>query len=50
MYGDDENEDHSGDIVNYALMANIDVEPSCFENACTNDLWMKEMKEEIHSI
>ena len=43
MYGDDENEDHSGDIVNYALMASIDVEPSCFENACTNDLWMKVM-------
>ena len=50
MYGDDENEDHSGDIVNYALMASIDVEPSCFENACTNDLWMKAMEEEMHSI
>ena len=50
MYRDDENEDHSGDIVNYALMASIDVEPSCFENACTNDLWMKAMEEEIHSI
>jgi len=50
MYGDDENVDHSGDIVNYALMANIDVEPSCFENACTNDLWLKEMEEEIEVI
>ena len=50
MYGDDENEDHSGDIVNYALMVSSDVEPSCFENACTNDLWMKAMEEEMHSI
>lgn len=50
MYGDDENEDHRGDIVNYALMSNIDVEPSYFENACTNDLWFKAMEDEIHSI
>ena len=49
-------------MVNFALMAststssvskaiNVDVcEPSCFEQACSNKVWMKAMNEETSSI
>ena len=39
-----------GEIVNFALLAKAEFEPSCFEDACTNDVWMQAMQEEMDSI
>jgi len=41
---------HSDELASLALVATVDLKPSCFEYACTNDVWMKEMEEEMHSI
>lgn len=62
ILGDEDNGEPKGDLVNFALMAststssvskviNVDVcEPSCFEQACSNKVWLKAMNEEISSI
>eukprot|EP00253_Pinus_taeda_P032896 PITA_32896 len=39
-----------GEIVNFAILAKADFEPSCFEDASTNEVWMQAMKEEMDSI
>ena len=48
-------EDPKGEMVNYALCAaqhtNISIfDPSCYEEACTKNVWVKAMQEELHSI
>jgi len=48
-------EDPKGEMVNYALCAaqntNISIfYPSCYEEACTKNVWVKAMQEELHSI
>jgi len=49
------NEEPKGEMVNFALCAaqntifsNFD--PSCDESACTKNVWLKAMQEELHSI
>lgn len=49
MYGDDK-EKVKGELVNYALITQVDLEPSCFEDVCTNGVWLQTMQEKIHSI
>eukprot|EP00253_Pinus_taeda_P026479 PITA_26479 len=39
-----------GDIANFSLLAKTEFEPSCFEDACTNEVWMQAMQEEMDSI
>eukprot|EP00253_Pinus_taeda_P014971 PITA_14971 len=39
-----------GEIVNFALLAKAEFEPLCFEDACTNDVWMQAIQEEMDSI
>ena len=48
-------EDPKGEMVNYALCAaqntNISIfDPSCYEEACTKNVWVKATQEELHSI
>ena len=50
MYGDEDDQAPKGDIVNYALMTSVEVEPSSYEQACINDVWLKAMEDEISSI
>lgn len=50
MYGDENDHEPKGDVVNYALLTSIEIEPSNYDQACTNDLWVKAMEEEITSI
>ena len=57
IYGDEDNGEPKGEMVNYALcsisnsVSNIAVvEPSCYEEACSNGVWMQAMKEEIDAI
>jgi len=52
MYGDDENSESKGDILNYTLIYKVidDFDPSYFENAYSNKLWMNVMNEEINFI
>lgn len=50
LHGDENDGEPKGDVVNYALMSFNDLEPPNFEQACTNNLWRKAMKEEMHSI
>jgi hypothetical protein len=39
-----------GETVNFSLLSKADFEPSCFEDAWTNEVWVQTMKEEIDSI
>jgi hypothetical protein len=39
-----------GETVNFSLLSKVDFEPSCFEDACTNEVWVQAMQEEIYSI
>jgi len=65
MLRDEDNGEPKGDVVNYDLMASTsnahisssyritkfdNLEPSCFEQVCSNKVWMKAMNEEISSI
>jgi len=65
MLGDEDNSDTKGDMVNYTLIyttsnAHVsnsskvtkldDLDPSCFEQSCSNKVCMKAMNEEISSI
>jgi len=50
MYGDEDEGEPKGEVVNYALMTVVDFDPSCYEEACTNCVWMQAMKEKINSI
>ena len=53
IYGVEDNGEPKGEMVNYALfsISNIFVvEPSCYEEACSNGVWMQAMKEEIDAI
>ena len=57
IYGDEDNGEPKCEVVNYALscvsnfVSNIVVvEPSCYEEACSNGVWMQAMKEEIDAI
>lgn len=50
MYGDEDDGEPKGDIVNYDLLTTIIFEPSCYEQAYANDVWVQSMKEEINSI
>ena len=59
IYGDEDNREPKGEVVNYPLscvsksISNTNtavVEPSCYEEACSNGVWMKAMKEEIDAI
>lgn len=37
-------------MASFALVDIVDLEPSYFENPCTNDIWIKAMEEEMQSI
>ena len=37
-------------IVNFALLANVDFEPTGFEYACNNEVWVQSMQEYMDSI
>ena len=54
IYQRSENQAHEespiGEIVNFALLAKVDFETSCFEDACTNEVCMQAMQEEMDSI
>jgi len=59
MYGDEDNGEPKGEMVNYALfsisnyisISNIMVvEPSCYEEAYSNGVLMQVMEEEIDAI
>ena len=39
-----------GETINFALLSKADFEPSCFNDACTNEVWLQAMQEEIDSI
>ena len=43
-------EDPIGETLNFVLLAKTDFEPSCFEDACANEVWLQEMNEEMDSI
>ena len=38
MHGDDDSEDPKEDIVNYALMISVELEPPSYEEACNHDV------------
>ena len=59
MYRDENNGEPKGEMVNYALCSilnyfsilNINIiEPSCYEEAYSNGVWMQAMEEEIDAI
>ena len=50
MHDDDESQDPKGDIVNYALMTSVELEPPSYERACNHDVWQQAMKEKMNSI
>jgi hypothetical protein len=39
-----------GETVNFSLLSKADFESSCFKDACTNEVWLQAMQEEIDSI
>jgi hypothetical protein len=39
-----------GETVNFSLLSKPDFQPSCFKDACINEVWLQEMQEEIDSI
>ena len=39
-----------GEKVNFSLLAKVDFDPSCFEHACTSEVWVQAMQEEMDSI
>lgn len=41
MCGDENNSGHKGDVLNYSLMSLVDLEPYNYEQAYTNNAWMK---------
>lgn len=43
IYGDEDDGEPKGEVVNYSLMTSVELKPSYYEQACTNDLWMKTM-------
>ena len=43
-------EDPIGETINFALLTKADFEPSYFEDAYTNEVWMQVMNEEMDSI
>eukprot|EP00253_Pinus_taeda_P005271 PITA_05271 len=43
-------ENPTGETINFALLAKDCFEPSCFEDACTNEVWVQAMQEEMDSI
>jgi hypothetical protein len=43
-------ENQIGETVNFSLLSKADFEPSCFKDACTNEVWLQAMQEEIYSI
>ena len=54
IYQRSENQAHEenpiGETLNLALLAKVDFEPSCFEDACTNEVWVQAMQKEMDSI
>jgi hypothetical protein len=33
-----------GETIHFSLLSKVDFEPSCFEYACTNDVWVQSMQ------
>ena len=54
IYERSENEAHEenpiSETLNFSLLAKANFEPSCFEDACTNEVWVQPMQEEMNSI
>jgi len=43
LYIDELDGESKGELASFALVATTNLEPSYFENACSNDFWMKAM-------
>lgn len=60
VYGDEDSEEPKDEMVNYALYYSISnyvpilntivIDPSCYEESCSNHVWMQAIKEEIDAI
>lgn len=50
MYGDENDHESKDDVVNYALLTSVEIEPSNYDQTCTNELLLKAMEEEIYFI
>jgi len=38
LYSDELDGEPKGELASFALVASADLEPSCYENVCTNDI------------
>lgn len=50
LYSDELDGEPKDKLASFALVVSDDLKPSCYENACTNDVWINSMEEKIHTI
>lgn len=50
MYVDEEDNEPIGYVVNYALWTSVQIEPSNYDQAFTNDFWLNTLEVKITSI
>jgi len=50
MYGDEDDHEPKGDVVNYAFLMRVEIKSYNYDQAYINDLWLKAMEANITSI